>query len=65
MADIWKDQEKIVRYVSSSECSSFAKRQCIVREANFFLVDRLAMSSNNALKEHQFLGQLYKSSTPS
>ena len=30
VADIWKDWEKIERYVSSSDCSSFAKRQCIV-----------------------------------
>ena len=35
VSHIWKDREKIEHYVSSSECSSFAKRRCIVREANF------------------------------
>ena len=29
VADIWKDREKIERYVSSSECLSLAKKQCI------------------------------------
>ena len=71
VADIWKDWEKIERYVSSSDCSSFAKRRCIVREANFAKLTKLAMSGsyNSAQKEHQLLDQFYKrkpcSSTPS
>ena len=39
VADIWKDREKIERYVISSDCSSLAKRRCILREANFAKVD--------------------------
>ena len=41
VSHIWKDREKIEHYVTSSECSSFAKAKgrCIVREANFAKVD--------------------------
>ena len=35
VGDIWKDREKIEKYVSTSDCPTFAKKRCIVREAKF------------------------------
>ena len=40
VGDIWKDREKIERHVSASDCPSFAKKRCIVREAKFEELDK-------------------------
>ena len=40
VGDIWKDREKMQNHVSSSDCSSFAKRRHIVREAHFEKLDK-------------------------
>ena len=39
VGDIWKDRQKFQDCVSSSESLTFAKKQCIVREPKFDLVD--------------------------
>ena len=41
VGDIWKDREKIERHVSVSDCPSFAKKRCIVREAKFEELDKV------------------------
>ena len=33
--DIWKDRGKIKKYMSTSDCPTFAKQRCIIREAKF------------------------------
>ena len=35
VGDIWKDRGKIDKYASTSDCPTFAKKRCIVREAKF------------------------------
>ena len=35
VGDIWKDRGKIEKYVSTSDCPTFARKRCIVREAKF------------------------------
>lgn len=39
VADIWKDRQKILDFVSASESCSYAKKRCIIREAKYDLVD--------------------------
>ena len=40
VADVWKAREKIERHVSASDNPSFAKKRCIVKEANFEKLDK-------------------------
>ena len=40
VADVWKAREKIERHVSASDKPSFAKKRCIVKEANFEKLDK-------------------------
>ena len=40
VADVWKAQEKIERHVSASDNPLFAKKRCIVKEANFEKLDK-------------------------
>ena len=40
VADVWKAREKIERQVSASDNPSFAKKRCIVKDANFEKLDK-------------------------
>ena len=40
VAYVWKAREKIERHVSASDNPSFAKKRCIVKEANFEKLDK-------------------------
>ena len=58
VGDIWKDLGKIEKYMSTSDCPTFAKKRCIVREAKLRNWRRHAThgSCNSALRVLQCQG---------